>query len=242
MDDDAQSDPSHRRRAPRASVVLQLQYRSTSHLLVSYCTNLSHGGLFVPTQEPLSPGSRLTVSLQVPGAMEPIEAEAEVRWVRAFDASEGPAGMGLAFEAIDDLLGDRIDELVAQYKPLRIDLVGEHTPTLQHLHAQVRTLVSCETCDFTFAEAARQVEQLRNSDLVIVDIGPHEDAALALLAALAQGERTPPRVALCDGRSAARARALRLARLVAVPIDAVELRDAVLESVAQVDAHAHAAS
>ncbi|MBK8720630.1 MAG: PilZ domain-containing protein, partial [Deltaproteobacteria bacterium] len=87
MDDDAQSDPSHRRRAPRASVVLQLQYRSTSHLLVSYCTNLSRGGLFVPTQEPLSPGSRLTVSLQVPGAMEPIEAEAEVRWVRAFDAS-----------------------------------------------------------------------------------------------------------------------------------------------------------
>ncbi|MBX7081330.1 MAG: TIGR02266 family protein [Nannocystaceae bacterium] len=229
-------DPERRRRAPRASVVLQLQYRSASHLLVSYCTNLSRGGLFVPTSEPLSPGARLTVTLQVPGTDELLEAQAEVRWVRQFDALEGPAGMGLAFDEIDDVLGDRIDDLVAQYTPLSIAVVGEHAPTLDHVQSLVRTLVSCETRDYTLAEAVRELATLRGADLVIVDVGNDVDGCLGLLRALASGPRPTPRMALCDARNDVRARVIGVARVVGLPIDPVEARDAVLESVAQVDA------
>ncbi|MBL8947719.1 MAG: TIGR02266 family protein [Myxococcales bacterium] len=227
-----------RRRAPRASVVLQLAYRSASHLLVSYCTNLSRGGLFVPSQEPLPPGTHLSLSLTIPGDAEPIELHAEVRWVRQFDALEGPAGMGLAFEDIDEVLGDRVDAIVAQFVPLRVALVGDHGATLGHVASIVRTLVSCATDEQSIAEA--DADEVAASDLVVVEIGADAEPALALLRRIGARPHAPPRIALCDGRSDVRARCISLCRIVGTPIDPGELREAVLDSVAQVDARRRA--
>ena len=75
-----------RRSTPRVDVVLQLQYRSAGHLLVNYCTNLSRGGLFVPSTEPLPVGTQLQLELTVPGDATTTVLEGEVRWVRQFDA------------------------------------------------------------------------------------------------------------------------------------------------------------
>lgn len=234
--DEPTPDHAARRRAPRASVVLQLAYRSASHLLVSYCTNLSRGGLFVPSSEPLPPGTRLSLSLTVPGDDEPIELHAEVRWVRQFDALEGPAGMGLAFEDIDELLGDRVDSIVARFVPLRVALVGDHAATLGHVGSIVRTLVTCTTEERSVAAAIAAVEDVATCDLLVVEIGPDAEQGLTLLRQLAARASGPPRVALCDTRGDVRARCIPLARIVGTPIDPGELREAVLESVAQVDA------
>lgn len=229
-----------RRRAARASVVLQLAYRSASHLLVSYCTNLSRGGLFVPSTSPMPAGTRLTLSLAVPGEPAAVELHAEVRWTRAFDAIEGPAGMGLAFEGIDEVLGDRIDDLVKRFQPLRIELVGDHLPTLHDVASQVKTLVSCETRERPMAAIGVIEPELLGADLLIVEIGEDPAPALALLRRVAGHEGAPPRVALCDGRADVRARAIALARVIGTPIEPTELRRSVLESVAQVDARRRA--
>jgi uncharacterized protein (TIGR02266 family) len=226
-----------RRRAPRASVVLQLAYRSASHLLVSYCTNLSRGGLFVPSKDPLPPGSHLSLSLTIPGDPEPIELHAEVRWVRSFDALEGPAGMGLAFEDIDEVLGDRVDAIVAEFVPLRVALVGDHAATLGHVASIVRTLVSCATDEQPVSEA--HAEEVSASDLIVIEIGADAEPAMALLRQLASRPHAPPRIALCDARSEIRARCISLCRIVGTPIEPGELREAVLDSVAQVDARRH---
>jgi uncharacterized protein (TIGR02266 family) len=241
MDADEPRSPSEpRRRDERAGVVVQLEYRSASHLLVSYCTNLSRGGLFVPSADPLPPGTRLSLSLTVPGDTTPIELQAEVRWVRQFDALEGPAGMGIAFEDIDEVLGDRVDAIVAQFVPLRVDLVGDGAAVLDQVASIVRTLVSCETRERSTADALANVEDVAKSDLVIVEVALDPEPALALLRRLAGRPHGPPRLALCDSRGDVLSRCIHLARVVGMPIDPAELREGVLETVAQVDARRHA--
>ena len=232
-DEDETGDTS-RRNASRAGVVLQLRYRNAGHLLVSYCTNLSRGGLFVPMPNPSPPGSRITLSLGVPGQDEPATIDAQVRWVRKFDAPEGPAGMGLAFESVDDVLGARIDGIVAQFEPMQIVLVGDRPQSIVSLGAKVRSLVTCETThkpvDPELASAFEGV------DLVIVDVDSAPEFALELLERLDRLDTPPPRVALCDPKSGPTwSRAMNLARLVKTPIDPDELRTNVLETLTQVE-------
>lgn len=232
-DDQTSEDSGTRRQSPRAGVVLRLGYRNAGHLLVSYCTNLSRGGLFVPSAQPLAPGSRLRVQLTLPGHGNPTELEAIVRWSRQFDANEGPAGMGLAFDDVDDVLGERIDGLVADFAPLSVYIVGDQPAVRAHVAAQVRSLVSCETveheCD------PRLAEDLADGDLVVIDTDSAPEDALSLLANLAGGTPKPPLVGLCDPRDAERHRGvLRFARVVATPVDVDELRTCVLETVTEV--------
>lgn len=223
-----------RRKSQRAGVVMRLQYRNAGHLLVSYCTNLSRGGLFVPATDPLPPGTRITLSLAIPGA-DDAQLEAEVRWVRQFDADEGPAGMGLSFEDVDDVLGDRIDFIVSDFAPLEIAIVGDRGPVRSHIAAQVRTLVSCVTS--THAMRELQAADYASHDLVIVDADSAFEAALELLEGLGDLKSPPPRLVLCSARNSERRRKVTgLARVVNSPVDAEELRTSVLETVTEVQA------
>lgn len=235
MGDDSTTldDADRRRQSPRAGLVLRLGYRNAGHLLVSYCTNLSRGGLFVPSATPLEPGSRLRVQLSLPGHGTATELEAVVCWSRQFDASEGPAGMGLAFDDVDDVLGERIDGLVADFAPLTVYIVGDQPAVRAHVAAQVRSLVSCETveheCD------PRLAEELADGDLVVVDTDSAPEDALKLLGKLSNGSPRPPLVGLCDPRDTERHRGtLRFARVVGTPVDVDELRTCVLETVTEV--------
>ena len=237
--DDADDDASDeaRRESPRAGVVLHLNYRNAGHLLASYCTNLSRGGLFVPSDDPLPPDSELTLQLSIPGETEPVSLTAKVRWVREFDAEQGPAGMGVKFEGVDELLGDRIDTLVASFTPMQIELVGERPQAWSHVAGLVRSLLTCQTRERVPDSA--HADALADADLVIVDL-EHGDAVeegLELLETLAELESPPPTIALCPGRDAdLRARAGKHARVVPSPIDPTELRTTVLESVTLVRA------
>ncbi|MCA9686840.1 MAG: TIGR02266 family protein, partial [Myxococcales bacterium] len=108
----------HVERQPRAGVVLQVRYRNAGQFLISYCTNLSRGGLFVSTRSPEPVGTELVLSMQVPGRTQPVTIKARVRWTRQEDNEEGPAGMGLSFADVDAVLGEHIDRLVATASPL----------------------------------------------------------------------------------------------------------------------------
>lgn len=237
MDAEDSGDGRSRRREERIGVVLQLAYRSASHLLVSYCTNLSRGGIFVPTRQPMPAGSRISLAITVPGDSAPIELTAEVRWVRQFDALEGPAGMGLAFEDVDEMLGERVDRIVAEFVPLVVTLCGDNAPASGHVAAIVRSVVSCETKEFTIAAATAAIDVLAAADLVIVEVGSDPVPGLALLKAVGAVSRPPPRVGLCDARGDVRTRIVSSgARSIGTPIDAGEIRECVLDSLAQVEA------
>ncbi len=84
------------------------------------CVNLSRGGVFVRTTEPLRPGRRLLVEMQLPNG-EPVEAIGRVAWTRhtlepgatARARREG-AGIGIEFlggatnqfNALDEFITD----------------------------------------------------------------------------------------------------------------------------------------
>lgn len=225
--------PQSRRASPRVGAVLKVHYRNAGHLLVNYCTNLSRGGLFVPCAQPLEPGRRLTLSLNIPGDNEPTELTAEVRWVRTEENTEGPAGMGLSFKDIDGVLGRRIDAVVQSFTPLQIAIVSSRPPMRSHLVAQMRSLLTCET---TVHQVSRALtETISGCDLVIIDVDSAPEDARALLDQLANLPQPPPRVALCAGSARDRRRELApLAKIVRTPVEADDLRANVLEAVTQI--------
>lgn len=69
-------------------------YRATREL----CANLSRGGAFIRTDEPISPGHRVLVEIQLPGRA-PIETLGRVAWSKTVLAPGGhrEAGVGVEF-------------------------------------------------------------------------------------------------------------------------------------------------
>lgn len=76
-------------------------FRSSREL----CSNVSRGGLFIRTAEPLEPGRRLLVELELPGGNE-VEAVGRVAWVKKSLAPGGERGVG-----VEILGGDRLASL-----------------------------------------------------------------------------------------------------------------------------------
>jgi len=223
-----------RRKQQRAGYVLEVRYRNAGQFLVSYCTNLSRGGLFVSTLTPLPVGSELKLVLAIPG-VEPKQIDAVVRWTRDADDGEGMAGMGLSFSCVEQLVGDHIDRIVSGFSPLRIDLVDESGRAAGHIAPLVRSLVSCTTTQHAFARGL--AKKLRDADLVIVDVEANPTAGLALLAELASGGASPPSLALCSARALAiRTQAERFARVVTMPVERASLQASVLQALTQVRA------
>lgn len=214
-------------------MVLEVRYRNAGQFLVSYCTNLSRGGLFISTPKPEAVGTTVLLSLRVPGRTMPVTMSAVVRWNRLDEGAEGPAGMGLSFADIDAMLGEHIDRLVSNATPLAIDLVGRSDHAGAHLHALLRSLVNCQTRNLALRPGVEAT--IGHSDLVVVDVDGHPRNALGLLEALYHREERPPMLALCAERDAElRARAGKYAAVVPTPVDKRELQRKVLESLGQV--------
>ena len=71
------------------------------------CANVSRGGAFVMTREPLTPGRRVLVEIGLPGG-EPVETIGRVAWTKRVMAPrmhDEPAGIGIEF------LGGASDQL-----------------------------------------------------------------------------------------------------------------------------------
>jgi uncharacterized protein (TIGR02266 family) len=67
----------------------------------AHTRDIGVGGAFVVTTTPEPPGTRLTLSVHVPTASEPIQVRGEVRWVTPGGVAGAPPGMGLRFEALE---------------------------------------------------------------------------------------------------------------------------------------------
>jgi uncharacterized protein (TIGR02266 family) len=223
----------HPQRETRVGAVLEVRYRNAGQFLVSYCTNLSRGGLFVATPTPAQVGTVLTLAMGVPGMNEPASLKARVRWVRPTPDEGGPAGMGLSFERVDEVLGVHIDRIVARAEPLRIDLVGRPDSAWRHIAALVRALVTCEIVQRTWGDDART--EVLGADLVLIDVDGAPPEAMELLEYLAEVSNPPPALALCAARDVKlRAEASQFAPVVATPVDSDTLQTAVLEALGQV--------
>lgn len=75
-----------------------------------YCANLSRGGAFIRTSDPLSPGRRVLVEIHMPEG-EPVEAIGRVAWSKTvLTASGDPEDSGVGVEFLGSS-GDRLTAL-----------------------------------------------------------------------------------------------------------------------------------
>lgn len=91
-----------------------LEIDTLSDLYSLYMPFLTNGGLFYPSKDALSLGTKMRLSVLLPDALDPVDTEVTVAWVSPnSNQSNKPQGIGLAFEDQDAGLRDTIEKLLA---------------------------------------------------------------------------------------------------------------------------------
>jgi len=156
------------RRQPRLPISLEVAYRTAGAFLVSYSINLSKGGIFLETAQPLEIGEQLTLKFDVPG-VGPLEVVGTVAWVRAGSHDGLPDGMGIQFDQLDQQYGQVIDELVRDFVGLTVLVIAASPDRLALIGRYVRSIITCEIVEATNASVA-EVALEQGPDLVVVDL------------------------------------------------------------------------
>ena len=106
-----------RREDSRADVELEVHYRTTQEFLVAYSQNISGGGVYNRTQQPLPLNREVQLRFTLPGFPGVIVARGLVVWCSpASTRSSFPPGMGIKFLNIDPEIKEQIIELVNKTK------------------------------------------------------------------------------------------------------------------------------
>lgn len=156
------------RRARRIPVALEIEYRSAGAFLVAYSTNLSKGGLFIETGDPLPVGTTLDLRLRAPDATA-MDLEGVVAWVRKEATDDGlQTGMGIQLQTPETRYGAVVDRIVTRFTGIQI-LVGAGEPAPRAiLHRYLRSILACEIVE-TDGSAPGDAPSGR-IDLAVIDV------------------------------------------------------------------------
>jgi uncharacterized protein (TIGR02266 family) len=99
------------RREKRTPVTLKIKFKSATldQFIERYSVDVSHGGIFIRTKDPLAVGTQLRFEFQLQDASPLISGDGTVVWIREFD----PTRVGVA-----PGMGVRFDRLVAESEPV----------------------------------------------------------------------------------------------------------------------------
>jgi uncharacterized protein (TIGR02266 family) len=109
---------AERRKWQRVLVDLEVDYGNQDNYLFAYITDISATGIFVRTNTPEPPGTRLNVRFTPHGASEPLELEGEVIWINAFRPGHSDnlhPGMGIRFIDLADDDRHRLADFVKTF-------------------------------------------------------------------------------------------------------------------------------
>src|SRR5215510_7482895 len=92
------------RQGKRAPVTLKIKFKSATleQFIERYAVDVSHGGIFIRTKEPLPVGTQMRFEFQLRDASALIAGDGTVVWIREHDpARQGVApGMGVRFDKL----------------------------------------------------------------------------------------------------------------------------------------------
>ena len=102
-----------RRADKRVEKSLSLVYKDRETFFRAYTGNVSAGGLFIKTENPLSPGDQIFLKLHLPDVPDALHIKCEVVWARSEPQSgpDKPPGMGVKFTQI----ASKDHQLLKQY-------------------------------------------------------------------------------------------------------------------------------
>jgi type IV pilus assembly protein PilZ len=107
-----------RQEHPRLEVEIEVQYRTAQEFLSAYSRNLSGGGIFVWTPEPLPPNHAVHLRFSLPGIADCFEVSGVVVWSNPGSSrSFLPPGMGVRFVDLDPRSRELINEFVKSKSP-----------------------------------------------------------------------------------------------------------------------------
>ena len=91
---------SDQRDSTRVPFILRVDYPDKK-TFSDATENLSHGGLFIQTDNKLTIGQKVPLALSFPGLLDPVEIVGRVAWVRPEQAGGRGAGVGIAVDSED---------------------------------------------------------------------------------------------------------------------------------------------
>ncbi len=108
---------AEKRRDERHPMRVRMDYRNRGggDFLFEYTMNISKGGIFIETRDPLPVGTVVEMRFQPPGMEDVLEVAGRVVWLNEFrpDSEDNPnPGMGIQFEGLDDGTRDLLTEIV----------------------------------------------------------------------------------------------------------------------------------
>ena len=106
-----------RRRFERAPISAQVEFELTNSSsgpsrIRKHMANISTGGLFINTEEPIRAGTRMVVRFELPNNKHRVIAVSRVVY-----AKKG-SGIGVEFLSLDDEDRDEIEAYIATLKPM----------------------------------------------------------------------------------------------------------------------------
>lgn len=108
-----------RRNGERAPITLKVEYKRLNAFFADYTRNISKGGTFIRTTQPLDVGTEFVFLLMLPEKATPVPTTLEltgvVKWVvtEAEATHEQPAGMGIRFLFANDEVRRRVQSVAA---------------------------------------------------------------------------------------------------------------------------------
>ena len=122
-------DRSNKRKGDRLHHELLVAYRTVDGFVTDWAVNVSKGGMFINTRNPLAVGTTVRLIISLPDTAFPFDITGRVTRVSEFDnpANQVP-GMGIEFIDVDDEKKQRIERFVNR---LRSELpeAGKPPPT-----------------------------------------------------------------------------------------------------------------
>ena len=115
------------RRADRLQHELLVAYRTVDGFITDWAVNISRGGIFINTRNPLAVGTTVRLIISLPDTSFPFDLAGRVMRVNEFDnPSNQVPGMGIEFVDVDDEKRARIERFVERLrKELPEALAGE---------------------------------------------------------------------------------------------------------------------
>ena len=104
-----------RRKHQRVPTKILIKYRNATQFFTDYIQNISRGGIFVPTHQPLPEGTRLEISFSLPDCDRLITTEGVVAHSVYPDSDDIPSGMGVQFQQLSEDNLNLIDAYVESF-------------------------------------------------------------------------------------------------------------------------------
>ncbi len=113
------------RRADRLQHELLVAYRTVDGFITDWAVNISKGGLFINTRNPLAVGTTVRLIISLPDTAFPFDLTGRVMRVNEFDnPSNQVPGMGIEFVDVDDEKRARIERFVERLRKELPDPAG----------------------------------------------------------------------------------------------------------------------